>query len=421
MSNLTNFFDGLGKAETESHQNQTTQKAEAPVEGSLLDLCYSATRGSSLLKPILDSNNVPLRVVNNVIDVYEKFPLLKADGTYAGTNQDGSPWTRGHHTFVMAPNNYVCQLTPEQVKLQSDLMAALNTYDRLVNEDEVLDPSTLPTRMYTTKRWKITMFWAKVLSLTVEGQGCVISDGVVRLCRHHGSSFREDLLSAMNDKTQLKGGNDAWQELFFNRLTGPQTAVMSCNIKQAQGFKNTISFEEQGPNYEVTEADIAVAGDLNAAGDNIDKPEVTGLNATVYPEQEMRDLLNRVQSYIAKFQNGVAGNVAAASAPQQAPAQAAPVQTQAAPQQMPPQSNLTGFFNGMQAANAQPVQTQQAPVQQVAPQAVQTPVQPVAPVQPAQPVVNVQTTPVQPVVTQAPVQPAAQPQIVSQAPQVPTL
>jgi hypothetical protein len=300
-------------------------------------------------------------------------------------------------------------------------MAALNTYDRLVNEDEVLDPATLPTKMYTTKRWKITMFWAKVLSLTVEGQGCVISDGVVRLCRHHGSSFREDLLSAMNDKTQLKGGNDAWQELFFNRLTGPQTAVMSCNIKQAQGFKNTISFEEQGPNYEVTEADIAVAGDLNAAGDNIDKPEVTGLNATVYPEQEMRDLLNRVQSYIAKFQNGVAGNVAAASAPQQAPAQAAPVQTQAAPQQMPPQSNLTGFFNGMQAANAQPVQTQQAPVQQVAPQVVQTPVQPVAPVQPAQPVVNAQTTPVQPVVTQAPVQPAAQPQIVSQAPQVPTL
>lgn len=421
MSNLTNFFDGLGKAETESHQNQTTQKAEAPVEGSLLDLCYSATRGSSLLKPILDSNNVPLRVVNNVIDVYEKFPLLKPDGTYAGTNQDGSPWTRGHHTFVMAPNNYVCQLTPEQVKLQSDLMAALNTYDRLVNEDEVLDPATLPTKMYTTKRWKITMFWAKVLSLTVEGQGCVISDGVVRLCRHHGSSFREDLLSAMNDKTQLKGGNDAWQELFFNRLTGPQTAVMSCNIKQAQGFKNTISFEEQGPNYEVTEADIAVAGDLNAAGDNIDKPEVTGLNATVYPEQEMRDLLNRVQSYIAKFQNGVAGNVAAASAPQQAPAQAAPVQTQAAPQQMPPQSNLTGFFNGMQAANTQPVQAQAAPVQQVAPQVVQTPVQPVAPVQPAQPVVNAQTTPVQPVVTQAPVQPAAQPQIVSQAPQVPTL
>lgn len=416
MSNLTNFFDGLGKAEADSHQNQNNnQKAEAPVEGSLLDLCYSATRGSSLLKPILDVNNNPLRVVNNVIDVYEKFPLLKADGTYAGTNQDGTPWTRGHHTFVMAPNNYVCQLTPEQVKLQSDLMAALNTYDRLVNEDEVLDPSTLPTRMYTTKRWKITMFWAKVLSLTVEGQGCVISDGIVRLCRHHGSSFREDLLSAMNDKTQLKGGNDAWQDAFFNRLTGPQTAVMSCNIKQAQGFKNTISFEEQGPNYEVTEADIAVAGDLNAAGDNVDKPEVSGLNATVYPEQEMRDLLNRVQSYISKFQNGAAATVAAA--PQQAPAQAAPVQTQAAPQQMPPQSNLTGFFNGMQAANAQPAQ--------VAPQAVQTPVQPAAPVQPAQPVVNAATTPVQPqpvqpAVAQAPVQPV-QPQIVNPAQQVPTL
>jgi len=407
-NNLSTFFASLGKAEEASKNNNSgTAKAEKPVEGSLLDLCYAATRGNSLLKPINDINDKPLRTINNVVDVFEKFPIIRGDGTMI-IGEDGKPWTSGRHTYVMAPNNYVCQLTPEQIKLQTDLLAALDKYNKLVNEDEVLDPENTTTKMYATKRWKITLFWAKVLSLTVPGQGCIISDGIVRLCRHHGSSFREDLLNATAQKTALKQGNDTWLGAFFNRVAGPSTAVMSCSIVQAQGFKNTISFEEQGPNFEVTDADIALATDLNAAGDSPSKPEIFGLNATVYPEEQMRDLYNRVMENISKFSNNVGAAVASAQiaqagyvAPQQVQAQAQPIQ--AAPVQpvqptvapIPPQSNLTGFFNNMQ---------------QAAPQVVQTPVQPV---------VNAQTTPVQPVVQ--PVQPVHVAPVVNPAPQVPTL
>jgi len=403
MSGIQDFFSGLEKREAESASTGAGKfQQNTDPTGTTLDICYKTNRGTSILRPITDVNGYPLREINDAYDLYEVFPMLDAEGKQR-VGDDGTPWVTSKHTFVMATPNYRCQLTPDQINLQNALIKAIKDYNELVTEKEVIDPDKpehgITTKLRVNQRWKITMFWAKVLSLTVPGQGCILSDGAVRLIRHHGSSFRQDITTAIQSKTAMKGGDGSWQEAFFNRNAGPATAVMSVNVTQQQGFKNTIQFEEMGPNYQVDAKDLEVAGDLFAQGDSTSKPWTVGLNATVYPHAEMMDTYNRITGYLNAYMQR-AGAAAQAQAPQQAPVQPQP--TQSAPQQ----------FTGQPVPNPIPptgVPTQatySAPPPQAA-QPVQPQVQPV--VQPiAQPVVP-QPQVVQPVQVQPIAQPVVQP------------
>lgn len=421
------FFLNIAKEEEQSSKARSNfNNADDNPEGSLLDLCYKGTRGTSILRPISDSNGYPLRIVNNCWDVYEVFPVYDANGNVR-TNEDGSQWKVGRHTFVMPADNYKCQLTPTQIQLQAELATALDKYYKLSNVDELIDPEDprITTQMNVAFRSKITFFWAKVLSHTVPGQGCIISDKVVRLCRHHGTSFRTDLTESISAKTAMKGGDGTWQEAFFNRSLGEQTSVMSCTVTMQQGFKNTIQFEDYGPKYEVTERDLEIATDLFSVGDNASRPTITGLVATVYPEQEMRDLLNRVNGYLNMFSSGIeiqpdTNGIPHINTAPMATAQQPAVQNVVQPtptQQMP---NIpTVDFSQIQPANPQnPVQpTVQQPVaqnpvqmvQQVVPNPVSQPT--VSPV--VNPVIQqpVQQVPVQPIGGVVPPMPGMQPSV----------
>lgn len=385
--NVQDFFMNVAKEEEQSAKAKSSGGyTEENPEGSLLDLCYKGTRGTSILRPISDVNGFPLRIINNCWDVYELFPILDASGN-PRTNEDGTQWKTGKHTFVMSADNYKCQLTPAQIQLQSELSTALDKYHKLVSVDELIDPEDprITTSMNVSYRGKITLFWAKVLSHTVPGQGCVISDKVVRLCRHHGSSFTSELTGSIAAKTAMKGGDGTWQESFFNRATGPQTAVMSCTVTMQQGFKNTIQFEDYGPQYEVTEHDLTVAKDLYSVGDNASRPAIAGLIATEYPEQEMRDLLNRVNGYLAMFTAGVTIQPDTNGVPQIQ--QQAQVQPQPQPIAQPVVNAPTVDMSQIQPT-VQPIQMQQPPVQPMQ-QQVQQVIPPVQPVMPqVQPVVQ---------------------------------
>lgn len=402
MGTVADFFSQLGDSEKKSQNNNNNNQQDRPVEGSLLDLCKKENRGTTLLRPIKDVNNVPLRCIDSVWDVYESFPLYDAKGVPI-VGEDGTPWKRSKHTFVMATQNYRCQLTPDQIALHNALLQDLQKYDDLVNEQELIDPDDpkygITTGMHTTFRYKMTLFWAKILSLTVPGQGCMISDGAVRLCRHHGSTFRSDMATTIASKTAMKQGDGSWQEAFFNRDVGPQNAVMSCIVVQQQGFKNTMQFEENGPQYTLTETDVATAGDLFAAGDYESKPCISGLNATVYPESEMRDLYNRVHGYLQQYSNSVAAGVNGTQ----------PVQPAVQPQVVNASAIQPTAAPVQPAAQPAPTAMPQVSVPPVQPQPAVTP-QPVQPVAPVQPVVT------QPVA--APVAPTADP---NQAPNFATM
>jgi len=397
MSVVSDFFADMDLREAKSQAQSSSQQQEQEVAGSLLDICYKGTRGTSILRPIMASNNIPVRNIDDVYDLYETFPLLDAEGKQR-TGEDGRGWVTTKHTFVMATPNYRIQLTPDQISLQNALIKAIKDYNSLVQE-EIIDPDNLDhgitTKLRVNPRWKITMFWAKVLSLTVPGEGCTISDGEVRLIRHHGSSFRQDMNNAVKGRTQMKGGDGSWQDAFWNRNLGPATAVMSINVTQQQGFKNTIQFEDFGPQYTITDKDLETAGDLFAVGDSPARPWIVGLNAMAYPHTEMQDAYNRITQYLNAFK-ARAGNtvIMSGSIPQ---AQSAPtpagIPTQVAPSAPPPQ--------------AQPVYT--------APANVGVPYTP-APPPPVPPTPQAQPVYAQPVQPQAPVQPIGQPGPVYQQP-----
>jgi len=407
MSVVSDFFSQMESREAAQQSSSSGNSSNAPQEvaGSLLDLCYKGTRGTSILRPIMDPS-MPMREINEAFDLYEVFPLLNPDGTQK-SGEDGRGWVTSKHTFVMGTSNYRIPLTPEQMALHNALIQAIQDYQRLVEEDELIDPDNpahgIDTKLRVNRRWKITMFWAKVLSLTVPGEGCIISDGEVRLCRHHGSSFRQDVANSIKGRTQMKGNDGSWQDAFFNRNVGPANAVMSINVVQQQGFKNTIQFEDFGPQYNITDKDIAIAGDLFAQGDNPSRPWIVGLNAMAYPHSEMQDTYDRITKYLNAFRARTGGGVQQpAAAFPQTTAPVAPVAQSVAPATMTATNNVVPPPAQPGVAQYAPQPMAQPIAQPVAPQAMapQYAAPPQAPVYQQPPVVDPAQPMAQPVAPQ---------------------
>lgn len=343
---LSNYFNEMKKY---SESQISTGFDGYDPRGTILNLCRNKYLGTAVMRPLTDSNDIPMRPVHGLWEIYESFPVLGDDGKQV-YNDDGSIKTRFSSTLVGAPELYIKGISPENASLLNEIRSKLEEYNGYLNNG-IIEQESTSTNMGVKYRQEITYFWAKVFSVNTADGKSSETEGYVRLIRHNSSRFFKVVTDYINDTTNIKHDGGKWLESYFNRKVGTDNHIMSVNTKLETGYTTIVSFTD-GANYEVTNDDVKYAVDLNSVGYDI----------TNFDKNTFTMLLDRINKNIelAKSKMMSANNVAPASNPLAQYQQVMPQNLSAANVQ-PQQSNVSYVPN----AQIQPNQQVPPNVQQV--------------------------------------------------------
>ena len=221
---IQNYFNNM-LAENEAMNKASSQNFKKTA-GSVLDLTKEKNRGMVFLRPINDECGVPMKTLNYIYEIYEQSPAFNEDGT-PKLDKQGNQWIDYKTTVIARPDNYksrLLSLNGNQVALLNRLWEDLQTYDKYL-ANGVLKREDTATNMGVKWRKQITLFWAKVLSLTSNSGESLITEKEVRMCLHKSGTFSTNFGKAIQNQSLLDGAG--WQEPYFSRTLGNYNNIVS--------------------------------------------------------------------------------------------------------------------------------------------------------------------------------------------------
>lgn len=291
MADLSSYFSNLKKYSEENSGSNSFNKTERDDSGKVLNLTKQSNYGTVLLRPINDVNGIPMKVLSKIYELYESSPAIDEEGKPI-LNNDGTQRYQYNNCIIADPVNYSMAgitLTPEQTMALNNCISAIKKYEDYVY-NEVIDPEETATGLNVKFRKEISMFWAKVLSLTSNNQTS-LTEGKVRLIRHNSSNFSRQFIQALDDGTAIRKDGGAWIQQYFSRTVGASNKIVSIttdlNKGGTVGYSMSYMFAE-GAQYELTQADVDLCTSLHTQICDLTNLDVSVLNA----------ITNRINGYI---------------------------------------------------------------------------------------------------------------------------
>lgn len=311
MANVdfSNYFTNL-KAYSEEMNQSKNSFAPQTAAGTLLNLCRQSYLGSALLRILPDECGIPMKILNKIFEIWETTEVLDENGNKV-LNEDGSVrWRSTAHT-IADPCNFqskLLKLDASQMQILNNLINTINKYMDYV-DNGVID--TDETGLTVKFRKEISLFWAKVLSLTDKSGKTAISDGLVRLCIHKSANFSRAFSDACSSRTNIMRDGGMWMQKFMDNTVGQSSAITGIStdlgVGGQPGYSMNITFAEGAP-FDITQEDVNICKDLNTQV----------VDVTTFDTDYYLKLTERINKFIIDADNKTKSNMGMAQAVQPA-------------------------------------------------------------------------------------------------------
>lgn len=287
---FSSFFSDLKVYSEEMNKPRSSSAGSTTPAGSLLNLCRQSNLGSALMRILQDKNMKPMRILGKIFEIWETVEVLDEAGNKV-LNEDGSVRYRSVPHTIAHPDNYQSpnlKLDPAQTITLNNLINTINKYMEYVDNGVI---NTDDTGLTIRFRKEITIFWAKIISLTDKSGKSVISDGLPRLCVHKSANFSSSFIAATQARSTIMRDEGLWMSKFFASEVGTSSSITAIStdlgVNGQPGYSMNISFADGAP-FEITQEDVDTCADLNTQF----------VDVTTFDTDYFKSLTDRIQKLI---------------------------------------------------------------------------------------------------------------------------